>query len=521
VYDAAWEGKPGSVYLSRLEALGEQVFDWAHGRDVKLIDVWAGEMAVFLDYAVARVPLVGGSPRPWLGDVMLGDVSEDGRVATVARNVRETDFDASFEAGAVADVRGRQQIELPPGKPVFSTSGTVAYPRLNPPAGLVAFAHTPSTTAPATAVLTVDATSATRTVSEGWAEISGLAWASGGREIWVSGRRGGGAWGVYALGLSGGERSVMTSESPWMLQDVRADGSLLMSRDLRRTETWSTQEPNETLRNLSWLDRTNMADLSADGRLLLFDEQGEGGGSAGAVYLATLDESRPPVRLGEGRAIALSPDASRALTLVGGSKGDLVLLPTGPGSPQALPRGRVEAYLYEDWFPGGCWLPNGNAVLFVAKEKDRPRRIFVQQVPSGEPRPLTPEGTLLIANSVSRDGRFLAAYADASGRFGLYPLGDGSFQPIPHLGAAEEVLAWSTSGDEMIIRDHNGPRLPVILSRYDVAAHRKRPWRTVQPADSAGVVEIGRMRVASGDRLVYSFDRHLSDLFLVSGVSGH
>jgi hypothetical protein len=81
------------------------------------------------------------------------------------------------------------------------------------------------------------------------------------------------------------------------------------------------------------------------------------------------------------------------------------------------------------------------------------------------------------------------AYSDATARFGLYPLGEGSFQPIPKLRPGGEVLAWSQDGTEMIIRDHNGPRLPIVLRRYDVASHRQRPWKTIQPADGAGVVE--------------------------------
>ena len=67
--------------------------------------------------------------------------------------------------------------------------------------------------------------------------------------------------------------------------------------------------------DLSWLDYSYPADLSADGKLLLFDEEGGGGGlsyskTGGlsyAVYLRQTDGS-PAILLGEGGATPLSPD---------------------------------------------------------------------------------------------------------------------------------------------------------------------------------------------------------------------
>ena len=49
-------------------------------------------------------------------------------------------------------------------------------------------------------------------------------------------------------------------------------------------------------------------DLSIDGKSLLMDEQGQGGGSAHSTYLRTTDGS-PAVRLGDGGAQTLSPES--------------------------------------------------------------------------------------------------------------------------------------------------------------------------------------------------------------------
>ena len=53
--------------------------------------------------------------------------------------------------------------------------------------------------------------------------------------------------------------------------------------------------------------------LSADGKTAVFTEQGEAGGPGYSVYLRKLDGSAP-VRLGEGNALALSPDGKWVLT---------------------------------------------------------------------------------------------------------------------------------------------------------------------------------------------------------------
>ena len=88
-------------------------------------------------------------------------------------------------------------------------------------------------------------------------------------------------------------------------------------------------------RDLSWLDGSWVADLSQDGRLLLFTEGGQGGGPTSAVYVRGTDGSAA-VRLGAGRAIALSPDTRWAICLSANPPSPyLELLPTGAGEPQS------------------------------------------------------------------------------------------------------------------------------------------------------------------------------------------
>jgi hypothetical protein len=51
-------------------------------------------------------------------------------------------------------------------------------------------------------------------------------------------------------------------------------------------------------KDLTWFDWSSDRALSPDGKLMLFDESGEGGGASGGAYLRPTDGS-PAVRLGD------------------------------------------------------------------------------------------------------------------------------------------------------------------------------------------------------------------------------
>ena len=66
---------------------------------------------------------------------------------------------------------------------------------------------------------------------------------------------------------------------------------------------------------MSFLDYSFAADLSPDAQTLLFDEEGEAGGANYTVFVRKSDRS-PVVRLGEGNAMAISPDGKWALSML-------------------------------------------------------------------------------------------------------------------------------------------------------------------------------------------------------------
>jgi hypothetical protein len=147
------------------------------------------------------------------------------------------------------------------------------------------------------------------------------------------------------------------------------------------------------------------ADLSADGKILLFDEEGGGGaldysksgGLSYAVYLRKTDGS-PAVLLGEGAAVALSPDGKWAIAQPQGSPTQLKSLPTGVGEPKDLTHDNVN----HTW---ARWFPDQKRILFTGNEPGKGVRLNVYELQSGKTRAISPEGVHGTAFVISPDSQ--------------------------------------------------------------------------------------------------------------------
>src|SRR5208337_1926048 len=241
----------------------------------------------------------------------------------------------------VRDVGGRNRLEYPIGKVLYETAGWISHPRVAPKGEGVAFIDHPMQGDDGGSVALIDRDGHKRTLTGDWFSCQGLAWAPGGDEVWFTATKIGIDRALYAVTLSGRERLVARMPGSLMLLDIWKDGRVLLTRSSWRRElTGLSADGHE--RDLSWLDYSFPADLSADGHTLLFDEEGEGGGTytkSGnfdyAVYMRGSDGS-PAVRLGEGTAVALSPDGKWVIAEPQGTPAQLVLLPTGAGEPKPL-----------------------------------------------------------------------------------------------------------------------------------------------------------------------------------------
>ncbi len=440
---------------------------------------------------LARAPLAGGAPREVLEGVGEADWAPDGRTQAVVR-----------------DVGGRRRLEFPIDKVLYETAGYVSHVRVSATGDSVAFLDHPLRGDNAGSVALVDLAGRKRNLTGEFVASDGLAWSPSGEEIWFTATPAGSKSELRAVTLSGRERLLWRESGPVSLRDVSRDGRVLLSRSNQGREMAGLGPGASSEQDLTWLDWSYPVALSEDGSTLLFDEEGEGAGAGGAyaIYLRKTDGS-PAVRLGEGAARGLSPDGK---TVLGMSGQALLLLPIGAGMPRTLSLGTLNP----QW---ATFFPDGRRILLAAYEPGHGSRLFVVDVAGGTPRPFTPEGVGFPNGSspVSPDGR-LAVRLDADRRLQLYPVEGGEPHPVPGTGPDEYPIRWTADGRGLYVRRYE---LPTRVEIVDVATGRRTPWKTLAPADPAGVAGVSPILLSGDARsYVYSYTRQTNDLYLVEGL---
>ncbi len=499
VYGAAWEGNPVEVYTARPENPQSRSLGLSGTELLALSSL--GEVALSLNShsvgsyvqtgTLARAPLEGGAPREVLEDVQWADWSPDGSSLMVVR-----------------DVGGRNRIEFPIGKVLYETPSWISHPRIAPKGNLIAFLDHPQPGDDLGSVAVVDLNGNKRTLASGWYTSEGLAWSRNGEEVWFTATREGVGRAVYAVTTSGKERLVARIPGTLTIQDIAADGRVLLVREAWRRELMGLTPGDLKEKSFSWLDYSYPADLSRDGKTLLFDEEGGGGGSGYAVYVRKTDDS-PAVRLGEGTSLSMSPDGKWVISSPLGNPAQLVLLPTGAGESRVLTQDNINHV----W---GRWTLDGQRIIFSGNEPGHGVRIYVMDAAGGKPRAISPEGIFALEFAVSPDGQTVAAVGpDEKGYF--YSIAGGEPRPIPGFEAGEHPVRWSDDGHTIFI--YRPGDLPAKVYRLDPATGKRVLWKQLIPPDSAGVRSIGPIVVTpDGKTYVYGYHRVLAELYLVQGL---
>lgn len=498
VYSAAWEGKPTELFTMRPE------FPESHRLELGKAHVLAisrlGEMAILLEHrfmahrqvlgTLALVPFTGGSPREILDDVTEADWSPDGQKLTVARSIA-----------------GRYQIEFPIGKVLYETSGWVSDIRLSPRGDMVAFVEHPIFPDDRGSVAIVTATGEKRTISPEFDSVEGIVWSHTGQEIWFGGAR------VRAVSLSGKLRTILDIGGDITIHDMTSDGKVLLTEDDRRVGIVAAMPPIRTERDLSLFDFGLVSDISNDGSLLLFSEEGGGGGPGYSVYVRRGDGSEP-VRLGPGASFALSPDGKLALAIVYSSPDQLWILPIGPGSPRLLPNFGIQHY-----YTAG-WLPDEKRVLFAGEERGHRPRCYMQDIEGGKARPVTPEGTeerVVFGMPISPDGKYLVA-VDPDERSWIYPLDGGNPRPLNGVYPGEVPFKWTADGRSVYLFQFRSGEPASRIYRLSLNG-RKELFKELRPLDPTGLISYVTAAVTPDGRFyAYSYYKWLSSLYAVDGL---
>ena len=225
-------------------------------------------------------------------------------------------------------VGGELHLEYPMGR-VLDKLARVRSIRISPDGRRLAVTEHPLVQDDAGKVVIYDRDGRRTEVGGDWGSLQGVAWSPRGDEVWFTATREGADLALYAVRPGGTPRTLIPSTGRLVLHDVSRDGRVLLDRANFRIGV-AFVRGDEPERDLSWFDGTAVVALSPDGRRMLFTETAEAGGATYGVYLRDTDGS-PAVRLGEGRALDLSPDGRWALVMPARRADRLLLMPTGPG----------------------------------------------------------------------------------------------------------------------------------------------------------------------------------------------
>ncbi|MBN8232820.1 protein kinase [Corallococcus macrosporus] len=497
LYGAAWEGGRAELYSARTERPLSQPL--GHPADV-LAASSRGELAVLLEPrffdadhgsgTLGLMPLGGGAPRAVLDGVLEADWGRSDGPLAVVRRVGE-----NF------------RLEQPPGTVRFESQGWISHARVSPDGARIAFLFHAHPKDDRGGVWVLEKDGPPRELSADWASIRGLAWAPDGREVWFTASRTGADSELFAVDLRGTPRPVDRIAGRMVLHDISSEGAVLVDHPVIRTGLAFGQEGAE--RDLAWSDSSFMTDLSRDGRTVIFAEGGEVEGPTYGAYLRTTDGA-PPVRLGDGIPMALSPDGKQVFTARYGERMEYLLLPTGAGEPRPLSLAPVATVLTARWFP------DGRRLLLRATEEGHRARLWVFEPGAGAPMPITAEGTGF-DTAISPDGARLAA-VDAGGNLRVLSATGEARSTVPGRFTHQSVVGWDASGEALYLRSVS---LPVRISRVDLKTGASTPHLTV-PARGVlpGLISVMTLALsADGKFYAYSYNEALSRLFLVEGLA--
>ena len=271
-------------------------------------------------------------------------------------------------------------------------------------------------------------------------------------------------------------------------------------------------------REFSWLDNSDIADFSADGKMLLIHERGEGGDSpGGTVFMRSLDGS-PGVRLGGGAAMVFSPDGKLVLA----EKDDETLvIPTGAGS--------IRSFKFNECTSPGestnlhpvilGFLPDSKHFLHSCLEKDGFWKVYSQNIEGGGSKPLGLEKLRLPAeyeHILSPNGNFLIAF-NADGKLCVYPLNGSAVRLVIGLEPGETPIQWSADSSSIFVYDPG--KLPASVYKLNVTTGQRTFFKEMTPPDRAGVDKIQSIRISHDEKsYAFSYASTTGTLYTLDGL---
>jgi Tol biopolymer transport system component len=490
ISSARWDGEPWIVQSTRIDTCVDGA--WLGGAELESVSR-VGELAVIVrGNTLARVPIGQGGVREVLEGVLCADWAPDGTMAAVR-------------------IDGlRNWVEYPLGHPIFEDPNVHSCMRVSPDGQLVAMIEQ-ERGRDAKAWLTIfdrDGHIVSRSQRRPAIPIDHLAWTPDGREVWFSAAANdiggeGGESAIRAMTTSGVERVVHRTIGSIRIEDISPDWRALVVSDFDRIELRAVDTRTHAERDLTWNGHSVPFGLSSDGHQMIFQD--------GGAFIGPTDGG-PAVKLADGTPIALSPDGKWVL-VAEGELTKLSIVPTGAGEGRPLdvkPLDRAASQAE--------WTPDRQRIVLNGAVGNKQNQFFSIPVNGGAPTPVTPEGMKFFKPIVSPDSLMILA-ADAKGVVSTYPL-DGKGSPVVLVGHVHRdvPLAWSADNTAVWVMDSG--QIPAQIFRIDLATGRRTFWYDVPTPDAASTNanSIRLFLSSDGRTFVYSYSKHLSDLYVAEGL---
>jgi eukaryotic-like serine/threonine-protein kinase len=500
VYAAEWEGGERQLYLARSDEHGSRDLGM---KGSSLFGVSkTGELAIgvnmvgYRGYAragtLARVPLSGGTPREVLDNVQDADWAPDGENLAVVRYVPEN---------------RHWRLEYPVGKVLLDGINWISNPKISADGKSVAFAdHENSVGDDQGSVAVMSSDGKEKKLTSGWLSIEGIAWSPSGDEVWFTGSRIGSSENLRGVTLGGKLRDITNVPGGMWLEDIR-NGVVLAVAHQQRVSIRGLGPEGSDEKELGWFGWSELADISRDGKKVVFEEEGEGGGANYTVFLRDTDGS-PPARISEGRAEAISPDNKWVITQPT-QQGALMVVPTGAGQARQLTHDNIRYTTIR-------YLPDGKQLLAVGIEPGHGGRDYLIDITSGNSKPVTPEGTT--GSNPSPDGK-MTIVIGPDGKYGLWPLDGSGVRPIAGLPPGFAPIGWTRDGTSLYIVHRSPDRHHITVNRLNVVTGKIEPWKVLGNDVSSGVASIGGLTFSKeSDAYAYIYVQDLAQAFLVRGL---
>ena len=403
------------------------------------------------------------------------------------------------------------RLEYPIGKVLFDSINWISQPRISPDGRWIAFADHENTVFDdegSVAVIDTDGRDGEkeRKISSGWLALEGILWSPTGDEIWFTSTKTGLSTNPHGVTLSGKVRSIANVPGGMWLQDQRA-GTVLMVTHQARIGIRGVASGSKEERELGWYGWSILSGISNDGRKILFEEEGDGGGPNYTVFLRDTDGS-PPVRIGEGSAVAISPDIKWVITMPA-KGGPMMVVPAGTGESRTLTHDSVS-------YSEVTWMPDGKHLLASGIESGHGQRDYMIDFDTGISKPITPEGTAGV--HVSRDGTNVAVQA-SDGTWGILPLDGGEVRVTPGLNSTYDVIGWSPDGKSLYAASKGKIDPTSKVYKVDPVTGRIDFWRTfgILAGGSADSV-IPPLFSSDGSAYAYEYQLLVSEAYLAKGL---